>query len=164
MVRRIFVEKKADFAIAAKELKDEMAEYLGITSENVRMLIRYDIENLSQETYDKAKATVFSEPPVDDIYEETFPQQEGDFVCFRLTNDACTLTQEELRGLFYPSNRRMQATAGGQLEGAEYIVSRQIIREHDEYFGHVGCRIVAEQAAPDGGLAISFTIPLRKNK
>ena len=80
MVRRIFVEKKADFAIAAKELKDEMAEYLGITSENVRMLIRYDIENLSQETYDKAKATVFSEPPVDDIYEETFPQQEGDFV------------------------------------------------------------------------------------
>ena len=80
MVRRIFVEKKADFAIAAKELKDEMAEYLGITSENVRMLIRYDIENLSQETYDKAKATVFSEPPVDDIYEETFPLQEGDFV------------------------------------------------------------------------------------
>ena len=91
-------------------------------------------------------------------------RQEGDFVCFRLTNDACTLTQEELRGLFYPSNRRMQATAGGQLEGAEYIVSRQIIREHDEYFGHVGCRIAAEQAAPDGGLAISFTIPLRKNK
>ena len=80
MIRRIFVEKKADFAIAAKELKDEMSEYLGIESENVRTLIRYDIENISDETYEKAKVTVFSEPPVDDVYEESFPQQEGDFV------------------------------------------------------------------------------------
>ena len=80
MIRRIFVEKKADFAIAAKELKDEMSEYLGIQSENVRTLIRYDIENISDETYEKAKVTVFSEPPVDDVYEESFPQQDGDFV------------------------------------------------------------------------------------
>ena len=80
MIRRIFVEKKADFAISAKELKDEMAEYLGIQSENVRTLIRYDIENISNETYEKAKVTVFSEPPVDDVYEETFPHQDGDFV------------------------------------------------------------------------------------
>ena len=80
MIRRIFVEKKADFAIAAKELKDEMAEYLGITSENVRVLVRYDIENLSDETYEKAKMTVFSEPPVDDVYEEEFPHEAGDFV------------------------------------------------------------------------------------
>ena len=80
MIRRIFVEKKADFAIAAKELKDEMAEYLGIASENVRVLIRYDIENLSEETYEKAKMTVFSEPPVDDVYEEAFPHEESDFV------------------------------------------------------------------------------------
>ena len=80
MIRRIFVEKKADFAIAAKELKDEMAEYLDIKSDKVRTLIRYDIENLSDETYEKAKVTVFSEPPVDDIYEEEFPHEEGDFV------------------------------------------------------------------------------------
>lgn len=80
MIKRIFVEKKADFAIMAKELKGEMAEYLGIQSDNVRALIRYDIENLSDETYEKAKVTVFSEPPVDDIYEENFPLQEGDFV------------------------------------------------------------------------------------
>ena len=80
MIRRIFVEKKADFAIAAKELKDEMAEYLGIASDSVRALIRYDIENISEETYEKAKVTVFSEPPVDDLYEETFPHGDGDFV------------------------------------------------------------------------------------
>ena len=80
MVRRIYVEKKSDFAIMAKELKDEMSEYLGITADNVRALIRYDIENLSDETYEKAKGTVFSEPPVDNLYEETFPHEEGDFV------------------------------------------------------------------------------------
>ena len=80
MVRRIFVEKKAAFAIKAKELKEEMSAYLGIDVENVRVLMRYDIENLSDETFEKAKMTVFSEPPVDDIYEESFPQQEGDFV------------------------------------------------------------------------------------
>ncbi len=80
MVRRIFVEKRADFAIVAKELKNEMSEYLGIETENVRVLVRYDIENLSQETYEKAKGTVFSEPPVDMLYEESFPRGEKDFV------------------------------------------------------------------------------------
>ncbi len=74
------MEKKADFAIQAKELKEEMSAYLGIQVDHVRVLMRYDIENLSDETYEKAKVTVLSEPPVDDIYEETFPQQEGDFV------------------------------------------------------------------------------------
>ena len=80
MIRRIFVEKKADFAIVAKELQNEMTQYLGIDSERVRALIRYDIENLSDETYEKAKVTVFSEPPVDDLYEEDFPHEESDFV------------------------------------------------------------------------------------
>ena len=81
MVRRIFVEKKPAFAVKAKELKDEMSEYLGIEAEEVRVLIRYDIENVSDETYAKAKGTVFSEPPVDDLYEEEFPHKESDF-CF----------------------------------------------------------------------------------
>lgn len=72
-VRRIFVEKKPDFAIQAKELQSEIRSYLGIrTVTGVRVLIRYDVEHLSEETYQKALATVFSEPPVDDVYEETF--------------------------------------------------------------------------------------------
>ncbi len=72
-VRRVYVEKKPDFAVKAKELKHEIKHYLGITTiEAVRVLIRYDIENISEETYKKALLTVFSEPPVDDIYEETF--------------------------------------------------------------------------------------------
>ena len=81
MVRRIFVEKKAPYAVKAKELKTEMSEYLGIEAEEVRVLIRYDIENVSDATYQRAKGTAFSEPPVDDLYEETFPHKEGDF-CF----------------------------------------------------------------------------------
>ena len=72
-VRRVYVEKKPEFAVKAKELKAEVRNYLGIkTIRNVRVLIRYDIENISEETYRKAHFTVFSEPPVDDIFEETF--------------------------------------------------------------------------------------------
>ena len=81
MVRRIFVEKKAPYAVRAKELKNEMGEYLGIEAEEVRVLIRYDVENVSETTFAVAKQTVFSEPPVDDVYEEDFPKKEGDF-CF----------------------------------------------------------------------------------
>ncbi len=81
MVRRIFVEKKAPFAVKAKELKNEMSEYLGIEAEEVRVLIRYDVENVSDATFAQAKQTVFSEPPVDDIYEEEFPHKADDF-CF----------------------------------------------------------------------------------
>ena len=72
-VRRVFVEKKPAFAIQAKELQSEIKSYLGIkTVTNVRVLIRYDIENISEETYKKALMTVFCEPPVDDVYEENF--------------------------------------------------------------------------------------------
>ncbi len=72
-VRRIFVEKKEPFAVKAKELKEEIKGYLGIQGvTDVRVLIRYDVENLSDETYEAACRTVFSEPPVDMLYEETF--------------------------------------------------------------------------------------------
>ena len=51
------------------------------TITDVRVLIRYDIENLSEETYKKALTTVFSEPPVDDVYEGTFSSGKGRFLC-----------------------------------------------------------------------------------
>ncbi len=72
-VRRVYVEKKPPFAVQAKELKSEITSYLGIkTVSSVRVLIRYDMENISDATYQKAVRTVFSEPPVDDVYEESF--------------------------------------------------------------------------------------------
>lgn len=76
-VRRVYVEKKAPYAVKAKELKHEISSYLGIkTVTGVRVLVRYDIEGLSDDTYQKACNTVFSEPPVDTLYEETFPYDE----------------------------------------------------------------------------------------
>lgn len=78
-VKRVYVEKKVPYAVRAKELKEELRSYLGLkTLTNVRVLIRYDIENVSEDIYKKALGTVFSEPPVDDLYEEKFPYVEGD--------------------------------------------------------------------------------------
>ena len=76
-VRRVYVEKKEAYAVKAKELQEEIKSYLGITSvTGVRVLIRYDVENISEATYQRALVSVFSEPPVDDIYEETFDLKE----------------------------------------------------------------------------------------
>ena len=73
MVRRVFVEKKQAFAVKAKELEEEIRSYLGIqTVTGVRVLIRYDVENIGDETFEKACQTVFSEPPVDVLYREEF--------------------------------------------------------------------------------------------
>ena len=80
-VKRIYVEKKEPYAVAAKELKQELKSYLGIdTLSEVRVLIRYDVESISEVVYKKALVTVFSEPPVDDIYEGRFPKKENDKV------------------------------------------------------------------------------------
>ena len=80
-VKRLYVEKKPSYAVKAKELAEELKAYLSIDDvSNVRVLIRYDVENVSAATMEKAAVTVFSEPPVDDLYEEDFPKKEGDRV------------------------------------------------------------------------------------
>ena len=64
--------------MAAKELTEDIKGYLGIDGlEKVRVLVRYDVENLSDDTFDKALTSIFSEPPVDDVYEEEFPYDES---------------------------------------------------------------------------------------
>ena len=73
--------KKPGFAVQAKELKHEIKHYLGIsTVTNVRVLIRYDVENISEDTFEKACSGVFAEPPVDVLYKEKFPANEEDFI------------------------------------------------------------------------------------
>ena len=80
-VRRVYVEKKPDFEVKAKELKHEIRGYLGITSiTKVRIAIRYDVENISEDIYEKALTGIFSEPPVDNFYRETLPIEDGDLV------------------------------------------------------------------------------------
>ena len=76
-VRRIYVEKKEDFAVKAKELHEDLKNYLGINIDKVRVLIRYDVENISDEIFERACQTVFSEPPVDILYKENLDVAPG---------------------------------------------------------------------------------------
>ncbi|MCD8363325.1 MAG: phosphoribosylformylglycinamidine synthase [Lachnospiraceae bacterium] len=81
MVRRVFVEKKPAYAGNARELAEEIRSYLGIqTVTKVRVLIRYDVENISDETFARACRSVFAEPPVDLLYQESFETSPGDKV------------------------------------------------------------------------------------
>ena len=80
-VRRVYVEKKPDFAVQAKDIRHEIRHYLGITGvTGVRVLIRYDVENVSDESFEKACSGVFAEPPVDMLYKEDFPKTDTDRV------------------------------------------------------------------------------------
>ena len=77
-VKRVYVEKKPGFAVQAEELKHEVKSYLGIKDiQNVRVLIRYDVENISEDTFKKACNGIFAEPPVDTLYEEEFQSAPG---------------------------------------------------------------------------------------
>ena len=72
-VRRIYVEKKEAFAGKARGLHSEIKNYLGINEvTGVRVMIRYDVENISDEIFEAACNCVFSEPPVDILYKESF--------------------------------------------------------------------------------------------
>ncbi|MCR5773494.1 MAG: phosphoribosylformylglycinamidine synthase [Lachnospiraceae bacterium] len=81
MVRRVYVEKKPEFAVKAKELYEDIENFVGIKGmKGLRYLIRYDIEDIKPEIYKKACTSVFSEPPVDILYEEDFPRGKDDIV------------------------------------------------------------------------------------
>ncbi|MCR4605821.1 MAG: phosphoribosylformylglycinamidine synthase [Eubacterium sp.] len=80
-VRRIYVEKKEPYAVQAEELFGELKSYLDLSSlKKVRVLVRYDVENVSDSVFEKALVTVFSEPPVDMVYENDFPKETSDRV------------------------------------------------------------------------------------
>ncbi len=80
-VRRLFVEKRPGFDVEAAGLCRELTRNVGIAGlEGVRILQRYDTEGIPPSDYEKAKVLVFSEPPVDDVYDETFPVAEHETV------------------------------------------------------------------------------------
>ncbi len=78
-VKRVYVEKKPEFAVSARGLRHEIRHYLGLSGvTGVRVLIRYDAENISDETFERACRGVFAEPPVDMLYREEFPANAAD--------------------------------------------------------------------------------------
>ena len=83
---------------------------------------------------------------------------EDDFVRFLFTDTRREKTREELNQLFYPNLARMTAGKRGELHGTEYLLCKQIIRDHDEFAGRRGCRINAEPAEK-GGFVVYFTLP-----
>ena len=77
-VRRVYVEKKKPYAVKAAQQLEEIRTFLGITGiRDLRLLIRYDIENIKEDVFETAARCVFSEPPVDILYRETVEIPEG---------------------------------------------------------------------------------------
>ena len=77
-VIRIFVEKKPGFDVQARQTKADLTENLGLKAiEDVRLVNRYDIAGLSREEFAAARATIFSEPNTDNVYEEVYPLPKG---------------------------------------------------------------------------------------
>ena len=87
MIYRIFVEKKDN--LQAKKVKEDILNLLKINVTDVRQLLRYDVEGLTEEEFKSAVPCVFSEPPVDSVYYEsvTFPERYGVFaIAFSYTH------------------------------------------------------------------------------
>ena len=85
---------------------------------------------------------------------------DGEYVRFLFTDRRREKQVEELNQLFYPNLARMTSGEKGELRGTEYLICKQIIRDHDEFAGRRGCRINAEPAQ-GGGFTVYFTVPKR---
>lgn len=112
--------------------------------------LRFLLENLIDE------ALTLREEGV--LHLQAFPEQ--DYVRFSFTDCRREKSADELHQLFYPNLVRMTAGEKGVLSGTEYLICKQIIRDHDEFAGRRGCRINAEPAA-EGGFTVYFTVPRR---
>ena len=112
--------------------------------------LRFLLENLIDE------ALTLREEGV--LHLQAFPEQ--DYVRFSFTDRRREKSADELHQLFYPDLVRMTAGEKGVLSGTEYLICKQIIRDHDEFAGRRGCRINAEPAA-EGGFTVYFTVPRR---
>ena len=86
---------------------------------------------------------------------------DGRFVRFCFTDTRRGKTQDELNHLFYPNLERMTSGRDGRLQGTEYLICKQIVRDHDEYAGRRGCRINAEPARDGRGFTLYFTVPCK---
>ena len=88
---------------------------------------------------------------------------DGPFIRFSLADTRRDKSQDELNHLFSPSLERMSGGVGGRLQGTEYLIAKQIVRDHDEYAGRRGCRIYAERLQEGKGFVVHFTLPRKMN-
>jgi len=146
-VRRYFkrATRKSPFSL---ELDVHADDPLSVTGDEIQL--KFMLENLVNE------ALAY---PQDGCL-ELHIYKEGDFVRFDFIDRRREFSQEELNQLFYPHLSRMQHQGEEVLTGTEYLVCKQIIRDHDEFAGRRGCRMNACQAA-EGGFVVWFTLPAR---
>ena len=140
--RRVIKKSSSRLELSVK------ADPLTMTGDAV--LLRYLLENLINEAMTYAGDGML----------ELQIYKEGAFVRFDFIDWRRNYSQEELNQLFYPHLSRMQHAKEGVLAGTEYLVCKQIIRDHDEFAGRRGCRMNA-CVAEGGGFMVWFTIPAR---
>lgn len=127
---------------------DTQVEDVSMTGDVIQL--KYLLENLINEALDYQQEGAL----------ELRIYREGQFVRFDFIDRRREFSQEELNLLFYPHLSRMQHDGEGVLVGTEYLICKQIIRDHDEYTGRRGCRMNASQVA-DGGFMVWCTVPVR---
>lgn len=144
---------KKYFKRVAKKLACRLE--LVVEAEDVLMVgdsvqLKYLIENLISEALTCQKEGVL----------ELRIYREGNFVRIDFIDRRREFSQEELNLLFYPHLSRIQHDGEGTLVGTEYLICKQIIRDHDEFAGRRGCRMNASQAK-EGGFVVWCTVPAR---
>jgi hypothetical protein len=157
--------------ISVAELTDYCSAYMKRRSKGSTAAISFSAEAIDAAvTGDRISLRFLMENLVDEALRCKAPgrislttRTDGAYIRFSFTDYRRTRSREELNKLFTPELQRMTSAADGELADTEYLVCKQIIREHDEYAGRRGCRINAEPAAgADGGFTVYFTIPAAK--
>ena len=152
--RPFIVEYASSDAITQEEVwgDEELLHYL------LECLIRSQLA-LPNDTNSPLAATSSSDLPMT----LRITPDGGDFIRFTLCDPLHHFPIEELNGWFHPQMKHIQLQAHGKCEGTEYLVAKQIIRQHDALAGRRGCRINALPLPPQG-MAIYFTLPRRQRE
>lgn len=154
--------------IPVQELLDAAGKYFKKSMKNRSERIELEIEPLAAKVIgDVNQLRFLLENLIDEalvVHEDGVirlqARKDDEYIRFLFTDTRREKSVEELNQLFYPNLARMTSGEKGELRGTEYLVCKQIIRDHDEFAGRRGCRINAE-LAEDGGFTVYFTIPRR---
>ena len=154
--------------IPVQELLDAAGKYFKKSMKNRSERIELEIESMEAKVIGDVNQLRFL---LENLIDEALTVREdgvirlqarldNEYIRFLFTDTRREKSVEELNQLFYPNLARMTSGEKGELRGTEYLVCKQIIRDHDEFAGRRGCRINAEPAE-GGGFTVYFTIPRR---
>ena len=173
IVKPMFKRKNIQVNDILTATEKAVARYTRKYKTDIEIHIPQSNSKLSQESYVVADLTMINYL-LDNIVEALIMQnnkgdltvnfeKSEDFIMFAFAFDNINKSDEELKQLFYPEALTYDPLSD-TLNGAQWLIAKQIIREHDEHVRR-GCRIFASQASPDGtGIKLSFSIPAQKKE